>query len=181
MSDLNCQESETVKDLLNQRKIILNEPVTEELIYSIFCPLEELTNNSDKKKPIHLYINSCGGNTYEGLFLASYIMSSKTPIYTYILGTAQSAACAIAVSGHKRFAYRYSQIMMHLPKCESEQSESKNLLSLAKGIAQLDDHILNLFAEKTKLSRTQLNKKFISDYFVMPEQALKEGFVDEIL
>ena len=59
-------------------------------------------NASAEYGDIFLFINSGGGNLYEGFALANVIMSSRIPITTVALGECDSAALIIAMSGHRR-------------------------------------------------------------------------------
>jgi len=165
----------------DQRKLFINDKIEENLITSVFASMEELKQDNSKK-PIHLYINSLGGNAYDGLFLASYIKTSKTPIYTYCLGTAQSAGCIILLGGHKRFAYTYSTLMMHLPQTELEFSKASNLLSNAKSIEMLDNFIYDFILKQSNLKNLAKVKSLLrDDFFFSPEKAIELGFIHEIL
>ena len=65
------------------------------------------------REPIKLYINSYGGSIDDMWGLIDIILASKTPIYTYCLGYAQSAAFNIFLAGHKRFCLEHSVFMYH--------------------------------------------------------------------
>lgn len=62
----------------------------------------------NKRDPIKLYINSCGGTIYDMWALIDAIQNSKTPIHTYCMGYAMSAAFDIFLAGHKRYCYKHS-------------------------------------------------------------------------
>ena len=180
-SDLPDADTEQVKEsLFEDRKILLNEPITENIMYSVWQPIEQLIK-LDSVSPITLYINSCGGDAYASLFISSYLLQSKTPIHTVVTGIAFSGGALISLSGHKRFAYKYSTYMLHLPKSSSDDmTDSKNLISQAKGIEMLDADIFDLLLTQTKMSKKMIRKKLSVDWYLSPSEALKYGIVDTI-
>ena len=65
------------------------------------------------RKPIKLFIYTCGGGVEEIFHIADIIELSKTPVYTYNMGIALSAGLDILISGHKRFALKNSKALYH--------------------------------------------------------------------
>lgn len=178
MQDVNIEEIR--EELFEDRKIILNEPITDHILYTVFHPMQKLISLNDKL-PITLYINSTGGDAYAALCVASAIMSATTPITTVCLGSAQSGAALILASGHIRKMYRYSTLMLHLPKATSDVSTSKELASQTKGIEMLDEDIYDLLVNKTIMTKRIIKNKLISDWFLGATEALKYGIIDEII
>ena len=70
--------------------------------------------------PIHLHIHSPGGSVFSGLSIVDTMLNSKTPIYTYIDGSAASAATLIACCGKKghRHVGKSSFMLVHQPHIE---------------------------------------------------------------
>ena len=54
------------------------------------------------RPPIHLHIQSPGGDVFSGLNICDAIDSCKTSVYTYVEGSAASAATIIASRGKKK-------------------------------------------------------------------------------
>lgn len=65
------------------------------------------------KKRIQVWINSPGGSIMEAMSIFSAIMKSNTPVDTYNVGVAASAAGAVFMAGRKRIMADYAQFMMH--------------------------------------------------------------------
>ena len=65
------------KNLLN-RKIIINEEITKDLIESAVLPYIEMDNDGSGK-PIEIYLDTIGGEIYPGFCLISQIEKAKTP------------------------------------------------------------------------------------------------------
>ncbi len=88
------------------------------LITSIFelgydDKLKSAEFNNFEVKPIELYINSCGGSVYDGLALVDVIMSSFVPVHTYCVGSCQSMAFWIFLSGDQRYCGKNATFMYH--------------------------------------------------------------------
>jgi len=62
--------------------------------------------------PIKLFINSNGGSIFSGLSIVDAILSSVTPVHTYIDGNASSAATLVSIVGKKRFMFDNSFMLI---------------------------------------------------------------------
>ena len=133
------------------------------------------------RKPIRLYINSPGGSVQEGYSLVSAIELSKTPVYTINIGTWGSMAFLIGITGHKRFSLPYMRFMMHdgwdgdfnsLNKVQDRMEFTKRF---EKEV--VEKHVLKY----SKMTAKEYNKLLRVDYYMLPEDALQHGFIDEIV
>jgi ATP-dependent Clp protease protease subunit len=135
-----------------------------------------------KPKPIKIFIDSYGGSVYPCLGLISVIKSSKVPIHTIVTGCAMSCGFLISISGHKRFAYKYSTFLYHqisnfsigsIKEIEDNLTQSKKLQNV------IESHTI----ECTKISVDKLtevyNKKL--DWYIDAEEAITLGIIDEII
>lgn len=114
--------------------------------------------------------------------LIDIIEKSKTPIYTYCTGQAQSAAFLIFLSGHKRFSYCHSTFMYHQVFCYRQGKYQ----DMVEDRVEMDS--INKWNEEYIIERTKITQKYIDevrdkkkDVFIHSEEALKLGIVDEIL
>ena len=131
-------------------------------------------------KPIQIYIDSYGGEIYSCFGLLSIIKTSKTPVWTIATGTAMSCGFLILISGHKRFAYSLSTVMLHqaasgfhgkVRDMEDDLIETKRLQS------KIEDIIM----EKTKITRAKLDKIYKQkiDWYLTLDDMIKFGVIDE--
>ena len=97
-----------LEDNLVNRRLMINGLVDDELIHLITMQILKFNEEDDiiedseanlvNKKfdrnddPIKIFINSPGGKVVPSLSIISAIESSKTPVFTYCLGQAASAA-----------------------------------------------------------------------------------------
>jgi ATP-dependent Clp protease protease subunit len=135
-----------------------------------------------KPKPIKIIIDSYGGYVYQCFGLLGVMESSKTPIHTIVTGTAMSCGFLIAITGHKRFAYRKATFLYHqlssgaigkLKEMEEEIVESKRLQKI------IEEHTL----QHTKITKKRLNEAFVKkeDWYIPVDECLELKLIDEII
>lgn len=107
-----------VKEHLNQRKIILNEDIDDNIIENI-CLMIMQWNKEDKglprdcRKPIYIYINSDGGDVISGSQVLSSISTSTTPVITIGFAKCASMGSYILAAGHKRYCFPNTIVLYH--------------------------------------------------------------------
>jgi ATP-dependent Clp protease, protease subunit len=117
-------KNKMLAECVDNRTLIINKAIDDSIIediifhiinFNIEDNLDEADSKSYDRKtnPIKLYINSGGGDVTAMFSLINAMETSKTPIFTYAMGKAFSAAFMIFITGHVRFAQRYSNFMYH--------------------------------------------------------------------
>jgi len=163
-------------------KILYLDDNEDNAVDEVIKSILEINEYDKHSSPIKLYINSSGGDVYPFLGLIDVIITSKTPIHTYTLGSAMSSALLVSLAGHKRFAYKHSTFMIHqistgewgtAKHLEEDLVESKRLQKI------LDDIILS----RTKITKRQLTSIYNhkKDWYINSEDALKYKIIDQIL
>jgi len=144
--------------------------------------LYALNNTVYTPPPIQIYIDSYGGHVYQCLGLMGIMENSKTPIHTIVTGCAMSCGFMIAITGHKRLAYKTSTFMYHqistiklgkLKEIEEDIIEAKRLQKV------IEQHTLR----HTKITQSKLKENYETktDWFMNSPQALANGVIDEII
>jgi ATP-dependent Clp protease protease subunit len=131
--------------------------------------------------PIKIYINSPGGKVISSLSLISAIESSKTPVYTYCLGQAASAAAIILLAGHKRFCQKYSTAMIHEMSAgvQGTIQDHKEFIIDSDILQKMYDEIIT---KNTKIKHSQLKDVYEhkKDWTFTSFDMLKYKIVDEL-
>ena len=186
-----------LEDNLVNRKLMINGVVDETLIDLVVMQilkfneeddaLEAADSNSITKlfnrqaDPIRIYINSPGGKVIPSLSLISAIESSKTPILTYCLGQAASAAAVILLSGHRRFAQKYSTVMIHEMSggCHGSVQDQKEFVMDSETLQKMYDEIIT---GNTKIKQAKLNEVYLHkrDWTLTSADMLKYKIIDEL-
>lgn len=142
---------------------------------------EDISLAAEERKPILLYINSPGGDVTEGFALVSTIKLSKTPVYTINVGEWCSMAFLIGITGTKRYSLPSSIFMMHEPSglTLGKFSDMADKVEFNKRFNELviRKHVLE-FSKMTPGKYNGISKK---NFYMLPEDALRYGFIDEIV
>ena len=143
-----------------------------------------LEGKSFERKPIWLYIDSIGGDVIEGFSLASAIELSKTPVYTVNIGDWASVALIVGAAGHKRYTLPYSRFMMH-DGFDFIVGTSAKVQDAAKFNEKFETRIVKQFilrhTNPDKMTSDFYDAIYMHDFYMLPEEALNYGFVDEII
>lgn len=174
-----------------QRTLIISDGIDQKLVGDISRSIFDINHDDDekeadyrdwKREPIRLMLNTYGGSVYDGIGLINAIELSRTPVHTYVMGSAMSMGMFILVAGHRRFAAPYSTIMYHqLSVFAWDKLEGiKDHIKEAERLEKVCEDILFRRSHLT-LEAIENYKKQKSEWYITPEVALDLGIVDEIL
>lgn len=134
----------------------------------------------ESRKPIKIYINSFGGDLYQCFALISAIGASKTPVYTINTGVAMSAGMIILLSGHKRFAVKYSIAMCHSGS-GSVGGDFEQTQSAMDNYKKMVDAMKTYILERTKIDSKTLSRKWTKDWYMFADEQVSLGVANEIV
>jgi len=132
-----------------------------------------------RRPPIHLHIQSPGGDIFSGLNVCDAIDNCKTDVYTYIEGSAASAATLISSRGKKRFISKRSFMLIHQPQILwagkhdefiDEIENQKNIFATVKQI----------YLETSNIEEEELEEMLKHELWFSAERCLELGLVDAI-
>lgn len=170
---------------LENRVLWLNDVVTDDFVDTVISHilrfnLEDEGKPVEERKPITLYVNTDGGDTYVALSALSIIKASKTPVHTVNIGRAISAGSLIFLAGHKRFSYRNSFILIHEGQSGyvNQTSKTKDHFQFQEKVEQrIKDHVTGA----TKVDSDLYDKKYKEEWYIFGDEAVELGMVDELL
>ncbi|KAK9478508.1 Clp protease-domain-containing protein [Lipomyces japonicus] len=169
--------------LLTERIIMLNGPIEERMAATVVAQLLFL-EAADPDKPIHMYINSTGGEVHAGYAIIDTMHYIRPPVSTICVGMAASMASLILATGHKgnRFALPHSWIMVHQPS-SGTQGKATDIAIAARQILRLREQAnQTLQAHLTKLhSSEEIEKLVENDNYFNAHEALELGIIDEVI
>ncbi|MBR3228862.1 ATP-dependent Clp protease proteolytic subunit [Candidatus Saccharibacteria bacterium] len=133
------------------------------------------------RKPIKLFINSPGGEVTEGFSLVSVIEKSKTPVYTINIGEWSSMAFIIGIVEHKRFSFPYMTFLMHDGTSIVGGSTNKvwNRVDFDKKFER--EVVKRIILRHSNLEEKEYDDLSPTEYYMLPEDALKRNFIDKII
>lgn len=132
-----------------------------------------------ERKPIKIYIDSCGGSLTDTLTIIDSIKLSKTPIYTICVGTAYSGGFFVFISGHKRIAYPHASFLFHEGSTGTSgtSGQFENYTAFyRKQLNQLEQIVL----KNTSISEEEYKNIKKDDIWYDTIDGIEKGFIDEI-
>ena len=142
--------------------------------------VEDANIPPEERKPIIVYINSPGGDLTATYQFISVCEASKTPIITVNMGMAYSGGGLVLLAGHKRYALKRTQAMIHqgsgvIQGSYDQINESQK--SYKKDIEEMKKYVL----ERTKIDEKTFNKNKTKDWYFDSDEQLQNGIVDAIV
>lgn len=136
--------------------------------------------NSANGKPLNIYINSYGGEVFEGF--AIYNMLERYTGYktVYIDGIGASIASVIAMCGNKIIMNEASMLMIHNAS-GCAVGTFKEMEQVAEALKKINEVIRNVYKAKTNLTDEKLTELMDNESYLTAEECLQYGFADEIV
>lgn len=134
----------------------------------------------NERKPIKIYIDSCGGSLTDTFTIIDAIKMSKTPVWTIAVGCAYSGGFFTFISGHKRFAYPHASFLFHEGSTQNggTSGQFENYTAFYK---RMLNQLKEITLANTNITEAQYQDIRKDDIWYTAEDGITEGFVDEIL
>jgi len=171
--------------LLKDRIIMINGEINNQISASVVAQLLFLESEAPDKD-IFIYINSPGGCVNSGLAIYDTFEHIKCDINTICMGQAASMGSFLVSGGTKgkRMALKNSRLLYHqvmsgisggtqYVDMERSVNETKKLYE------KLNQYLSDFTYGKTNLEEMKL--KTDRDWWLSPEEAIEEGFIDKII
>lgn len=134
----------------------------------------------DSKEDVEVDINSLGGDVYAGTEIYTKLKNYPGKVTVIISGLAASIASVIAMAGDVVKMSPVGSMMIHNVSTYAEGD--KNVMQKESEILNgFDQTLTNAYALKTKMTKEELLDLMNKETWLTPQEALKKGFVDEIL
>ncbi|KOB77622.1 ATP-dependent Clp protease proteolytic subunit [Operophtera brumata] len=167
--------------LLRERIICLMGPINDDISSLVVAQLLFLQSESSKK-PVHLYINSPGGNVTAGLGIYDTMQYITPPVATWCVGQACSMGSLLLAAGAPgmRHALPNSRIMIHQPS-GGVRGQATDIQIQAEEILKLKAQINGLYVKHTGLGIEKVQSSMERDHFMSPIEAKAFGLIDNVL
>lgn len=187
----NIVEEMLIKEA-NNRNIVINQDVNTETMYKAMYWLKKIKSIDDKnnipidrRQPINIYINSYGGEVYEGLALISLIKNMQEKGYiinTYSESKSMSMGFVIFCVGTNRYMSRYSTLMYHSVSSMTYGKVQDMIVDLDETI-RLDELIKYIILEHTDIDIEILDEvtRCKKDWYINSNEALEYKIATEII
>ncbi|MBI2945780.1 MAG: ATP-dependent Clp protease proteolytic subunit [Candidatus Wallbacteria bacterium] len=169
--------------ILEKGHLLLFGEIDEDMIRQLIEQLLYLTSGKKRPVPVTMWINSTGGLLQPTFALADFVSRLKVPIHTVGMGTVESAAALILMSGSKgkRALMRNCSLMIH----EYSWSNSGSFTEMSSRMKEVQNTIKKQLAFMSRHSgKTAEELKAIvrhEETWLTPEEAVKWGIIDKVL
>lgn len=167
--------------LLQDRIIMLDEPITEDFASNIIVQLLYLKSKS--KEPITIFVNGPGGSVYDGLGIYDMIENVKASgiiIKTRGIGIAASMQSFLLSAGSpgERKVYPNCTIMIHQPLMGSQGQVTDVGISYNEG-QRLKEKLTDIYIKHG--ASTEIKDLMERDCWLTAERAVELGLIDGII
>lgn len=175
------QRQMTLGDLLLENRIVFLQGEiyagnANELVMKLLYLQKE-----NKKKDIHFYMNSPGGDVIATLAIYDVMQIISCPVATYCVGQCASGAAVLLAGGTKgkRFALPHSRVMIHQPH-GGVSGQVSDIEIQANEILRNRTLLNDILASHTGKTSDQIAADIERDFFMTAEAAKEYGLVDDI-
>ncbi len=186
-------DSQSYQSYQRQRQMTLGDLLLENRI--VFLQGEIHTGNANevvmkllflqsenRRKDIHFYINSPGGDVVATLAIYDTMQILTSPVATYCVGQAASGGAILLAGGAagKRFALPNSRVMLHQP-WGGVSGQVSDIEIQADEILRTRQTLNEILVTHTGKDLATIAKDTDRDFFLSAEEAKAYGLVDSVL
>lgn len=167
--------------LLLDRIVFVGTEITADVANVIMAQLLFLESD-DPDKPIHMYINSPGGDVTAGLAIYDTMHYINAPVATLCAGRAMSMGAVLLAGGEPgmRSALPHSSILIHQP-LGGVRGQATDIEIHAREILRLRKLLTDMLVSHSGQSYERVAQDCERDYFMTAPEALEYGLIDQIV
>ncbi len=168
--------------LLQERLIFVGTEIDDGVANVVMAQLLHLADvGADRETS--LYINSPGGSFTALMAIYDTMQFVPTPVATYCLGQAASAAAVLLAAGEpgRRFALKHSRVLLHQPATGGGQGTVSDLALQADELLRVRSQVEDVLSKHTGRTVDQLRLDTDRDKVLTAEQAVGFGIVDQVI
>lgn len=139
--------------------------------------IDEITYNNQQE--IYLHITTDGGCVSSAFSIIDCMDNLGIPVNTVIEGDVSSAGTIISIHGNKRYICKNSYVLIHELRsgCWGKLAYIDDTY---KNCMKVQEHINNIYLEKTKITKKMLNNLLVKDVQFNSKESINMGIADEI-
>ncbi len=176
------QRQMTLGDLLLENRIVflqgdIHTANANEVVMKLL-----FLQSEHRRKDIHFYINSPGGDVVATLAIYDTMQILTAPVATYCVGQAASGGAILLAGGaaKKRFALPNSRVMLHQP-WGGISGQVSDIEIQADEILRTRQTLNDILVKHTGKDVETIAKDTDRDFFLSAEEAKAYGLVDSVL
>lgn len=170
--------------LLNNRTIILNEEIGDNILECVIIPLREFEKD-DCSSEVTLILNTIGGSVADGLALCTVLDTYKKPIKVIVPSYACSMGTLMLCAGNKnpnvtKIAYPFAFGLFHSGQTfvGGESTSVEDIMDFNKGV---DSRIRNYVINNTKITAELYDSHNRKQWYITAQDMKNYGLVHKIV
>ncbi|MBQ0113753.1 MAG: Clp protease ClpP [Bacteroidales bacterium] len=148
-------------------------------IYSL-KDLDKALKDHKDAATIDIYINSTGGDVFDGVAMYNVLKRHKAYKRVHIDGFACSIASVIAMCGNQIIMPKSSMLMIHNPWTYA-MGNAKELRKLADDLDKINETIKNAYRSKINISDEDLTNLMDAESYLSADECLEKGFCTKVI
>ncbi len=153
-------------------------------IMELIMEHKKKTIGEPDKLDVVIIVDSPGGSINSVLKFCDFLDMCRTkfPFVTFtsvISGSAASAGTIMSIYCDKRYITRHATAMVHELR-SGFSDKMQEITSYYKHLTDLHNKLANIYIERTKLSREEIDKIMRDETWYTAEEYKKLGFVDDV-
>jgi len=173
---LTNQNKERPKSLVNEAGQILIYDIIGEWGFSA-SDFANLLKDIKPDQPLHIRINSPGGDVFDGRAIATLIRNHQAETIAYIDGLAASAATTIVMPADKIVMAQGAMMMIH-NSATMVWGNKNDMLETAALLEKIDIQIARDYAERMNISVDDALALMSAETWYSDEEAVSAGLAD---
>lgn len=169
------------KHLMN-RRIFLQGEIDRDMADKFLSQILYLSDEGEQ--PIHIYLNSEGGEVDAGLMIYDVLQSVETPLNLWCTGKAASMAAVILAGGQKgrRFILPHSKTMIHKPVIVGGVGgfAASSGCGFSESILETKRRVNSILAKHTGRTSEEIERATECERYMNAEESVAFGLCDAI-
>lgn len=132
-----------------------------------------------KVQDINLYVNSPGGNVFDGVAMHSILLRHPGKVYAHVDGLAASAASVVIMAAAHITSAGGGMVMIHEPQGVAIGGIS-HMRSMAEAMERVRGQMADIYARRTGMPRLKILELMAAETWMTADEAFEMGFVDEV-
>lgn len=131
-------------------------------------------------RPVSVYVNSPGGDFFEGVAMYNMLREHKAKITVRVMGLAASAASVIAMAGDEILMGDGAFLMVHNAWAVAIGNRH-DMADASARLAPFDDAMAEVYAARTGLSKAETSALMDKETWIGAAQAVEDGFATGLI
>ena len=167
--------------LLRERIVFLGTAIDDQSANLVIAQLLFL-EGEDPEKPVHLYINSPGGEMNAFFAIHDTMQFLRPPVSTMCVGQAASAAAVLLAAGEPgmRHTLPNARVLIHQPH-GGAQGQSTDIEIQVREMVEVRERMVDVLVKATGQDRDRIVADIDRDYILRGDAAVAYGLVDSVL